>query len=310
MILFALFFGAFWVCQLAAGWRIASEDGNVGFLLIAGLPLAVFAAILLQFASGCPTAEIYLQDTSFAGHAVFLIWGFGVGYCINFALAMLKVEPPRPVAVAAWYVGGVLVAFLYLFLLSGTPAQPLAAIWEAAQPTIWTTWFLWSLGFLLGFVRPLEGIYYLLRPQPNTSRWTRARVWSTPGATLVPSYRVRHALGAWLEQDWHKGVQAWRRRSPLPHASSGRSSRRSARRLGRRAPTTCRRDYATVCDSGATCALDMVKPPHMIRPGPAERRGRKRKCSAPTASGACLPRGRQRTGSGPCCRASYPRTHR
>ncbi len=128
MILFALFFSVFWVCQLAAGWLIARENGNVGFLLIAGLPLAVLAAILLQFAIWLPYAAIYLQEPSLAGRAVFLIWGFGVGYCINFALAMLKVEPPRPSAVVAWYLGGILVAFLYLFLLSGTPAQPLSAI--------------------------------------------------------------------------------------------------------------------------------------------------------------------------------------
>lgn len=192
--------------------------------------------------------------------AVFLHWGYCLGYWFNIGFGYWRVEFVQLKTFVFLYATMCVAICWFLLAISGVTPTTISAMLQAEHWRAWHAAWWCCFGLLIGLLRPLEYFLLQFRPSPGVNERARGRAWAPPGLTLLPAYRMRDALGNWLDVDRDEGVHiasqlsvASRQQQPLITPLHDQLA-------------VCQTDEMLglgfeICDSGAVCATDVFKPP-------------------------------------------------
>ena len=258
-IFYVVMFSIVFLGLIYVGWHATAYDGNIGHVLSTALPSSLLMGVVLLALWWLRYQPIYLaQQSSWVSQVVFFFWGFAVGYSINYMLALVGYDFQHPWMAVLTGLGLILLALFYFAVASNAAA---AENWGDAFTQARVPWSRWTVGFVVGVLRPLEWflLEIVIRP-PGIHDPPHTRTWWAAGATPAPPRRQRKALDEWLSRDWQQGVRI---ASELSAFSRQRLSLAAGVRRslswGKAEELPAR--LAFVCDSEAPCRGAMVKPP-------------------------------------------------
>lgn len=245
-----------------ASWLTIGREGNIGALYTLTLQseVAINVTMLLTI-WWWPLQAHYLPTSSLTTSVVFMVGGWGIGFVLNILLGWRRIEFDRLVKVLLICVVPILLALIYLQLASGIPISTKTLVWNDAQVHVLTIWLFWAVGFLVGLLRPLDwAVCTFLVNLPDLRSRQQVRPWWVPGTTLIPVAYLQRRLVKWLEYDWQRGIRIV---SDLSRVSC--QQRPLANAVREHLATTNNEQLpeklAIVCDSGALCVPQIIRPP-------------------------------------------------
>ena len=195
----------FWVSQIAAGWLISEQNGNVGFLLIAALPMQWSWPYYCCLRAGCPIPRLTLPQRRLRAALSF--------YSADLASATASIlrwpccrwswRGLSPCWVGVWQ--ALAVSLFYMMLISGVDLgdNPLPPAGKACQHlggvAVMGAVFFWPPA-------PIRSIYRMPAPaaeRPAAGGTGRRMEWR-PGATLLPTSSLEYALDLLARADLAK----------------------------------------------------------------------------------------------------------
>lgn len=274
---YLLLLGFTWAPALLFVRSTAVRTGNMGYLLAAALPGGIALALLWLLIWWGRYTSVYLAADPALRNAIFLVWGYGIGFFASLIHAIWPLELADMRKLFGWYGLTSLVILFIILSASGLTWGTLNTLFTlhaaALRAALWC-----CFGLLMGLLRPLEYLVLVGHRQPNASRWGRARVWWMPGSTLLPVDTVQNALSRQLDTDWEHGLRVAARLSAVS-AQQAPLVLAMHHHLAACGEENLPGLLYNVGDSGAPCAPDTIKPP--VVPAPTLRQRLSRKTPPP-----------------------------